>query len=93
MCEDAETPSPGDERDSGMNIGVGGAQDFETRNHPTSTSEQTPLAPLKQDWLPSWYEQCVDANQPEEVNQVKTSYRNSTQNRKIPVTRTTDFLW
>jgi hypothetical protein len=40
-----------------------------------------------------WYEQCVEANQPEIINQVTISNRNSTQNRKMPVTRSMDFLW
>ena len=93
MCDDGETSNPGDEQVCGVNIGVRGAQDLEPRNQPTSTSEPTLSASLKQDWPPSWYEQCVDANQSEEVNQADTSYRNSTQNRKIPVTRSTDFLW
>ena len=33
-----------------------------------------------------WYEQCVDPNRPEGINQVNISNRNSTRNRKMPVT-------
>ena len=76
--------------DSGVDIAVSVAQVLEPRNHPNWTAELTPSAPLKQDWPPSWYEQFVDWTQTEEVNQAKTSYRNSTRNRKITANRSTD---
>ena len=40
-----------------------------------------------------WHEKCVEANQPEGINQRNTCNRNSTRNRKMPVTRSMDFLW
>jgi len=40
-----------------------------------------------------WHETQDDNNQTCDVNQVKPSNRNSIHNRKIPVTRSNDFLW
>jgi hypothetical protein len=40
-----------------------------------------------------WYETCDDSNLHCDVNQVKTLNRNSSHNRKMPVTRSKDFLW
>jgi hypothetical protein len=40
-----------------------------------------------------WYEACIENNDSEDIKTIKTSYRNSCHNRKVPVTRTNDFLW
>jgi hypothetical protein len=40
-----------------------------------------------------WYGKCVEANQHEELNQGNMVTRNLTRNKKIPVTRSSDFLW
>ena len=43
--------------------------------------------------LLEWYEACIETNGSEDNKQFKTSNRNSCRNRKVPVTRTKDFLW
>ena len=40
-----------------------------------------------------WHETQHDNNRTCDVNQVKPSNRNTIRNRKIPVTRSNDFLW
>jgi hypothetical protein len=40
-----------------------------------------------------WYETCSVTNDNEDSKQLTTSKRNSCRNRKVPVTRTNDFLW
>ena len=40
-----------------------------------------------------WYEACIETNGSEDIKHFKTSNRNSCRNRKVPVTRTKDFLW
>ena len=40
-----------------------------------------------------WYETQACNYLVHDENQVKTSTRNSSQNKKLPVTRSTDFLW
>jgi hypothetical protein len=39
-----------------------------------------------------WYEACIEKNGSEDIKQFITSNRNSCRNRRIPVTRTKDFL-
>jgi len=41
----------------------------------------------------SWHDKCDDINLPRDTDQVKTFPRNPNRNRKIPVTRSNDFLW
>jgi hypothetical protein len=40
-----------------------------------------------------WNEECIENNDSEDIKTVKVSYRNSCRNRKVPVTRSNDFLW
>jgi hypothetical protein len=40
-----------------------------------------------------WYEACIETNGSKDIKHLKTSNRNSGRNRKVPVTRTNDFLW
>ena len=40
-----------------------------------------------------WYETCDDDNLHCDLKQVNTRSRNSSRNRKMPVTRSKDFLW
>ena len=39
-----------------------------------------------------WYEARIETNSSEDIKHLKTSNRNSVRNRKVPVTRTNDFL-
>ena len=40
-----------------------------------------------------WHDACIETNSSEDIKHLKTSNRNSGRNRKVPVTRTNDFLW
>jgi lysophospholipase L1-like esterase len=54
----------------------------------------TTFAPRSLKSIPiEWYEACIDNNDSEDMKTFKTSYRNSCHNRKVPVTRSNDFLW
>jgi hypothetical protein len=50
----------------------------------TNTTNPIPL---------EWYEENIEMNGSEEIKLSKTTSRNSCRNRKVPVTRTKDFLW
>jgi len=104
MCDDAEPLSPGDVRYSGWNIGVGGAQDAESKNHRTLTSEQTQTVPLKQtcrislNWkeVPTatpTEEATLESSRENDNVELKTVVRTSSRTKKIPSTRNEDFLW
>jgi len=54
-----------------------------------TTFEQKSSSPI----ILRWHGTQNDNNQTCDVNQVKPSNRNSIRNRKIPVTRSNDFLW
>ena len=53
MCGDTEPPSPDEMQTSGWIIGVRGAQDEESNQHPNLTSEQTQTVPPQQVKVPN----------------------------------------
>ena len=96
MCDDAEPLSPGNVRNSSGNIGVGDAQDAESKNHRTLTSQQTQTVPLKQtsrislNWkeVPTatpTEEATLESSRENDYVELKTVVRTSKQDKENPV--------